>query len=103
MYRVTTSLSREKPTMFASDLTAQHIGHDLTLTVGGVCTGGIIESVGSIFGMVSVTLDGQTFNIDEDMPVTLTLLEPGRRLLNEPDPKMRKQYYDQMDARGVYV
>lgn len=89
--------------MFASELTAQHIGHDLTLTIGRICTGGIIESVGKFGEMVIVKLDGQIFNISEDMPVTLTLIAPGRRMLMEPDPAVRKEYYDAMDARGVRV
>jgi hypothetical protein len=87
--------------MYASELNRLHIGLDLTLTIGGICTGGIIESVGQFAGMVSVNLDGQIFNIDEDMPVILTRIDTRQQMLTEPNPTVRQGLYATFDARGV--
>jgi hypothetical protein len=59
--------------MYASDLSSDDVGMDLTITVQGICTGGIIRSVKRIFGMVSVDLDGQVFVMDVDKPVEMAV------------------------------
>ena len=59
--------------MFASDLTLDHIGQDLTITIGTRRVGGIIRSVQHvhIFDTIAVDLDGLTYQLDPSKPVEL--------------------------------
>lgn len=59
--------------MFASDLTIDHVGQDLTITIGSRRVGGVIRSVGRnpLFGTVAVDLDGLTYNLEPGKPVEL--------------------------------
>lgn len=75
--------------MLASELGPQHVGQDLTITVSGICTGGIIRSVSQTFGMITVDLDGQLFTLDEDKDVILTQVSIRDLILTEPDAEQR--------------
>jgi hypothetical protein len=85
--------------MFASELNENHIGHDLTISVSGILTGGIIEEIGSFGGMVSVQMEGTVFNLDAGMPVTLRILDIRQQLLSEPDAAQRKVLYARMEKQ----
>jgi hypothetical protein len=86
--------TKEHP-MYASELSAEHIGRDLTISVSGVLTGGIIGRVSEVFGMVSVTMEGAEFVLDEDYDVVLDAeLDPRQLFLNEPDLASRHQLLD---------
>jgi hypothetical protein len=94
MTAATTTTTKEIP-MYASELSAEHIGRDLTLSVSGILTGGIIDRVSEVFGMVSVTMEGAEFLLDEDHDVALDAELDHRQLfLNEPDLESRHRLMD---------
>ena len=75
--------------MHARDLTSEDVGRDLTIIVSRIATGGIIEKVATMAGMVSVTMEGTTFVLDADKPVELTPIKISKRPLTELDLDVR--------------
>jgi hypothetical protein len=76
--------------MYARNLSTDNIGQDITITVGGIPTGGIIHTVGKAFGMVSINIDGTYFTVDGDKPVVV--VEPSmRQMLNISSPATRRR------------
>ena len=83
--------------MLAGQLTRDDAGQDLTLTVGGICTGGIIRSVNRFAGMVTVDLDGQLFTVDEEKEVALTAVDIRQLIVTERDPELRRIHIETLD------
>ena len=59
----------------ADELTGDHVGTDVTLTIGGIRTGGTITAVGQspLPDRVVVEVDGQPFDLDGTKLVDLTV------------------------------
>lgn len=64
-------LDKKAGKMYAHEITSAHIGQDLTLTIGGVTTGGIIHGISRVFGMVSVDIEGTFFTMDVEKVVVI--------------------------------
>lgn len=82
--------------MFASDLNQTHTGLDITITVNGVLTGGIIRTVSRTAGMVTVDVDGQEFTLHDDIQVKLAVVDLHKLILVEQDAELRATMIDSL-------
>lgn len=70
---------------FADELDDTNIGDDVTLTVGQVATGGTLEKVGRVLGMVALKIGGTDFIVDGGKPVDVRSRNLRQQILTEPD------------------
>ncbi|WAC50454.1 hypothetical protein [Frigoribacterium sp. SL97] len=80
--------------MLARDLDKTHIGADVTITVSGLPTGGVLTGVSAFMGMVSLDFDETNFTVDGGSPVLVAAADPRTAILSESDTDKRHELID---------
>lgn len=85
--------------MLAQDLDQTHIGADVTITVRGIPTGGILTRVSAFMGIVSLDFDGRNFTVDGEDSVVVAAADPRTAILTEGGTERRHQLINSTYAR----
>ncbi|MFE6967068.1 hypothetical protein ACFVAJ_18290 [Agromyces sp. NPDC057679] len=86
----------------SNQLTDEHVGDDITFSVGGVLTGGKLEALDTaVFGILTaIKVDGVAFLLDESVNVQVRETNLREKILTVADPARRSQLIHAMFSKS---